>query len=64
MRLTILREHYSSKDNKNWVPKKSFASPEEVKKVLGANVLDENIYECTVCHTFHSGRVKSKDKVS
>ncbi len=53
MRLKLLREHYQSKDNRTWTPKRSFNSDDEIKEELGFDPDRTNSYRCTICGNLH-----------
>ena len=52
----MYREHYTSKDNRLWTPKRGFVSKDEIKEQLGFDPAKCNIYRCTVCEMLHIGR--------
>lgn len=57
MKLTLLREHYTSNNGLTWVPKQSFASLDEANTSLGIKPGQPSIYtiyNCKVCSNLHS----------
>lgn len=53
MKLHSLREHFYTKNNKTWKPKRSFESKEEIEKVLGFKTEDVLVYTCRHCGNLH-----------
>lgn len=53
MKLKMLRQHYQSRTDKLWIPKKQFKSEEEAQKKLGS---DCAVYRCDFCDFLHVGR--------
>lgn len=54
MKLRMLREHYHSKDDQIWVPKKAFKTREEIREQLGFDPDTCHIYECSFCNLLHT----------
>ncbi len=61
MKLKLLRTHYYSSDNRNWIPKKAFKSPEHVKQETGFAPELCNLYECDFCKHLHIATYPNKN---
>lgn len=59
MQLSLLREHYYSKDKAVWLPKKAFDSEQEARDTLGVNL---HIYSCSLCNKYHTASHPIKDR--
>lgn len=53
MKLKLLRQHYQTTDKRNWTPKESFTTKNEVVQKLGFDLNSFSIYTCEVCGKFH-----------
>jgi hypothetical protein len=59
MKLKMFRQHYQSKDDTTWTPKRSFKSEEEVRN-SGFPASLWHAYTCDLCNSIHIASIEKK----